>query len=182
MAFEVSFELKESDLEHFRNVMRKAQEGATQFCQQEIITNAKTLIENISQDVPAFVSGRVKKLAKLVAMIEDEEWQIPEEARADVFSALAYFSDPEDLVPDHIPVLGYIDDAIMIELVCEELKEDIDAYSEFCQYRDRKESHNSEAHVTKGDWLDAKRKELHSRMRNRRSARRSERRSFSSIF
>ena len=61
-------------------------------------------------------------------MIEDSEWKIPEEERADVLSALAYFSDPEDLVPDHIPVLGFLDDAIMIELVAEELKDDIEAF------------------------------------------------------
>ena len=28
MAFEVTFELKESDLEHFRNVMRQSKSGA----------------------------------------------------------------------------------------------------------------------------------------------------------
>jgi uncharacterized membrane protein YkvA (DUF1232 family) len=40
-------------------------------------------------------------------MIEDSEWKILAQERADVLSALAYFSDPEDLVPDHIPVLGF---------------------------------------------------------------------------
>ena len=74
-------------------------------------------------------------------MIEDSEWKIPEEERADVLSALAYFSDPEDLVPDHIPVLGFLDDAIMIELVAEELKDDIEAFlSNFVAYRTREES------------------------------------------
>ncbi len=182
MAFEVTFELKESDLEHFRDVMRKAQSGAEKLSETEILANAKNLSQNINVEVPVFVSERIKKLETLVAMIEDNEWKIPEEERSDVLSALAYFSDPEDLVPDHIPVLGFLDDAIMIELVADELKDDIEAFEEFCAYREREEGRSGDATITREEWLDSKRRELHSRMRNRRSTRRGGRSSFRSIF
>ena len=182
MAFEVTFELKESDLEHFRNVMRESKSGAKSLSETEILANAKSLSQDVKGDVPVFVSERIQKLETLVAMIEDSEWNIPAEERADVLSALAYFSDPEDLVPDHIPVLGFLDDAIMIELVAEELKDDIEAFEEFCAYRSREEGRSGDAKVTREEWLDSKRRELHSRMRNRRSTRRSGRSSFRSIF
>lgn len=182
MAFEVTFELKESDLEHFRDVMRQAQSGAKKLTEFEILANAKKLSQDIKVEVPAFVSERIQKLETLVAMIEDAEWKLPDEERADVLSALAYFSDPEDLVPDHIPVLGFLDDAIMIELVAEELKDDIEAFLEFCAYRTREEGRSGDATITREEWLDSKRRELHSRMRNRRSTRRGGRSSFRSIF
>lgn len=177
----MTFELKESDLEHFRDVMRKAQDGAEKLSEQEILANAKKLSQSITVEVPAFVSERLKKLETLVAMIEDSEWQIPEEAKVDVLSALAYFSDPEDLVPDHIPVLGFLDDAIMIELVVTELNEDISAFIDFCAYREREESRR-DTNVTRDEWLDAKRRELHSRMRNRRRGLHRGGSSFRSIF
>jgi uncharacterized membrane protein YkvA (DUF1232 family) len=182
MAFEVTFELKESDLEHFRDVMRQAQSGAKKLSEQEVLTHAKNLSTEVQGDVPEFVKLRLKKLETLVAMIEDDEWQIPEQERSDVISALAYFSDPEDLVPDHIPVLGFLDDAIMIELVAEELQPDIEAFIEFCAYREREEERTGDNTVTREEWLDSKRRELHSRMRNRRSTRRSGKSSFRSIF
>lgn len=182
MAFEVTFELKESDLDHFRDVMRQAKSGAENLTEADILTNAKNISQDIKGEVPAFVSERIQKLETLVAMIEDDEWKIPEEERKDVLSALAYFSDPEDLVPDHIPVLGFLDDAIMIELVAAELKDDIDAFEEFCSYREREEGRSGDATITRDEWLDSKRRELHSRMRNRRSTRRSGRSSFRSIF
>lgn len=180
MAFEVTFELKESDMEHFRTVMREAQSGAKKLSEAVILANAKSLSQDLKVDVPEFVSLRLKKLDALVKMIEDAEWEIPSEERADVLSALAYFSDPQDLVPDHIPVLGFLDDAIMIELVAEELKDDIEAFEEFCAYRER-EADRGGADITREDWLGAKRRELHSRMRNRRTEKR-KRSSFRSIF
>ncbi len=182
MAFEVTFELKESDLDHFRNVMREAQAGLKDLSEQDILTNAKNLSEEVQGNVPEFVKLRLEKLEILVAMIEDSEWQIPEQERSDVISALAYFSDPEDLVPDHIPVLGFLDDAIMIELVAEELQPDIEAFTEFCAYREREEDRAGDTTITREEWLGSKRRELHSRMRNRRSTRRSGRSSFRSIF
>ena len=182
MAFEVTFELKESDLEHFRNVMREAQSGAKNLSEEKILTHAKNLSLEVQGNVPEFVKLRLKKLETLVAMIEDDEWQIPEQERSDVISALAYFSDPEDLVPDHIPVLGFLDDAIMIELVAEELQPDIEAFVEFCAYRAREEERSGDNTITREEWLDSKRRELHSRMRNRRATRRSGKSSFRSIF
>jgi uncharacterized membrane protein YkvA (DUF1232 family) len=182
MAFEVKFELSETDLDHFRDVMKKAQQGAKALSEATILANAKSLSANIKDNVPEFVRIRIQKLETFVAMIEDSEWQIPEEERVEVLSALAYFSDPEDLVPDHIPVLGFLDDAIMIELVAEEFSDDMEAFEEFCTYRSREEGRNGDATITRDEWLDSKRRELHSRMRNRRSTRRSGRSSVRSIF
>lgn len=181
MAFEVSFELQDSDLEHFRDVMRKAQDGAKNLSEQVILANAKNLIKDVKGNVPPFVSDRIKKLETLIAMVEDEEWKIPDEERADVLSALSYFSEAEDLVPDDIPVLGFLDDAIMIELVAQDLSDDIEAFDEFCAYRIREKDRAGDETITHQDWLDAKRRELHSRMRNRRSSRRRTS-SFRSIF
>ncbi len=182
MAVEVKFELFDADREHFRGVMHKAQEGAKQISEQEILANAKKISVDIKANVPEFVRERIQKLETFVAMIEDAEWNIPNEERTEVLSALAYFSDPEDLVPDHIPVLGFLDDAIMIELVAEEFKDDVDAFEEFCAYREREEGRSGDTTITREEWLEAKRHELHSRMRSRRSSRKSRRSSFRSIF
>jgi len=181
MAFEVKFELTESDLEYFRDVMHKAQTGAKQLSEQEILANAKKVSVDIKENVPEFVRERIQKLETFVAMIEDSEWQIPSEERTEVLSALAYFSDPEDLVPDHIPVLGFLDDAIMIELVAEEFKDDFEAFEEFCAYREREEGRSGDSTITREEWLESKRHELHSRMKSRRSSR-SRRSSFRRVF
>ncbi|WP_448551509.1 YkvA family protein [Thalassotalea montiporae] len=182
MAFEVKFELKDSDLAHFREVMKKAIDGASHLSEDDILAKAKELSASVQADVPEFVADRLRKLEVLVTMVEDAQWKLDGEERANVLSALAYFSDPEDLVPDHIPALGFLDDAIMIELVVEDLQDDIEAFEEFCAYREREQGRAGDKEITTEDWLDSKRRELHSRMRNRRSSRRSGRSGFRSIF
>lgn len=182
MAFEIKFELQDSDLEYFREVMRKALAGAEKLEEAQILAKASELSGEVQGTVPEFVSQRLEKLETLIAMIKDQEWAMPDDIRRDVLGALAYFSDPLDLVPDHIPVLGFLDDAIMIELVVEELAGDVEAFEEFCQYRTREEGRRGDDTITREEWLADKRRELHSRMRGRRSTRRSSRRGFRSIF
>ena len=77
------------------------------------------------------------------------------------------------MIPDDVPVLGYIDDAIMIELVVRELKPIIDAFEDFMLYKSEEKSRNRNPDISREQWLAVKRRELHSRMRRRRKAARS---------
>ena len=108
-------------------------------------------------------------------MVEDSEWQLPEEDLERVLSAMAYFADPEDLIPDRVPGIGFLDDAIMVELVVENLEAEISSYEEFCAYRlaeeKRRKNQGLDTEVGREDWLADKRAVLHNRMRKRRSER-----------
>lgn len=171
MALDITFTLKDDDLEYFREVMRKAQSGAGKLDESEILKSVKELSDEVKSDVPDFIASRLHQLDTLVAMVEDKEWQIPVEERDDVISALAYFGEAEDLIPDHIPALGFLDDAIMIELVVSDLRDNIDAFTEFCEFRTREQTRRDPSTITSADWLEEKRRELHSRLANRRSRR-----------
>ena len=71
----------------------------------------------------------------MLAMMRDDDWELDEQERNPVLSALAYLCDPEDIIPDNIPGIGLLDDAVMIELAFRELRHEIDAYEDFCRYR-----------------------------------------------
>lgn len=170
MSLRVSFELEESDLKHFRLIMREARKAAASIAPEDIVAAAEDLLRIIADNgAPVFVKERLKKLRLMIDMLTDIDWRLPHKEANRVLNALAYFTEPEDLIPDHIPGLGFLDDAIMIELVVRELKHEIEAYEDFRAYRDRvSKEKGTKSKTLRADWLEGRRKDLQTRMRRRR--------------
>ncbi len=167
----ISFELSESDLDHFREVMARARESASHLSTKEIVDNACKLMAIVNRSgASSFIRNRINELETLIGMVVDQGWGLTEEDRKRVIEALAYFSESDDLIPDDIPGLGFLDDAIMIELVYMELEHEIQAYRDFVVYRAAEAARKGEESGTleRADWLEERRQQLHSRMRRRR--------------
>ena len=166
MSLRVTFDLEEADLKFFRTQMNKARKAAKNVSEDEVIAAAEDALKAVKgSKVPRFVTERLKKIESLIRMLRDGEWNLEGDERKNVVTALSYFADPEDLIPDDIPIIGYIDDAIMIELVVRELQNEIDAYTDFCAYKKTA----PKGRDSRSEWLESKRKQLYSRMRRRRS-------------
>lgn len=169
MALRVTFDLEDKDLDFFRAQMKRVRDAAQRTSEAEVIASAEGMIKDVSEsNVPSFVLQRIERLQVLIDMVRDDEWSLTESERDNVVAALAYFADPEDIIPDNVPVLGYIDDAIMIELVVIELQHEIDAFEDFCRYRQEEASRNRNPDISRDEWLAVKRRDLHARMRRRR--------------
>ena len=172
MPLSISFELSDRDLEHFQNAIKAATFTAGSKSAEEVTTAAGKLLEDATNlQLPDFIYERLDKLDALIAMLRDEGWQLPEEDRQRVLSALVYFADPKDIIPDSVPVLGYFDDAIAIELCVRELRHELDAYDEFCDFRQNEAERRglNPATVGRAEWLGARRDELQDRMHRQRS-------------
>ena len=174
MPLDITFTLSDSDLEHFQAIVDKAKSAIEDTQDAESIeTAARQLITDAkSDDLPGFIGERLAKLELVINMIGDQEWQLSDEEREHVLGALVYFCNPDDLIPDHIPGLGFLDDAIYVELVIRELQAEVDSYEEFCEFRsaeeDRRKRNGLDPHVQREEWLADKRAALHARMRKRR--------------
>jgi uncharacterized membrane protein YkvA (DUF1232 family) len=166
----ISFELDESDLNHFRLIMKEARQAASRWPPEDIVAAAEELLADVKESsAPGFIVDRLQNLRLMIQMLSDIEWRLPHQEATRVLNALAYFAEPDDLIPDTIPGLGFLDDAIMVELVVRELKHEIEAYSDFCGYRERlTQEQGHAAKISREGWLDNRRKELQVRMRRRR--------------
>lgn len=169
---QIAFELDDKELKHFELIMREARKSAANAAPEVIVAAAQKRLEQVGDThVPAFIMERLKKLGTMIKMLSDAEWRLPEADAARVLNALAYFCEPEDLIPDNIPGIGYLDDAIMIELVAAELRHEFEAYGDFCKFRESAPTKAGvkarSSDVTREDWLDKRRAELQSRMHRR---------------
>jgi hypothetical protein len=171
MSMEITFELSDDDLGYFRQLMLEARQKSADLDEETIIDNARTLLGQVWQSGTSdFIRERMNRLETLIGMVVDHGWGMESEERQHVVEALSYFSEPQDLIPDDIPGLGYLDDAIMIEMVCRELRHEIQAYRDFCVYRAAESSRLGKQTLQseRSDWLEERRQQLHSRMRRRR--------------
>ncbi|MFO0042662.1 MAG: YkvA family protein [Pseudomonadota bacterium] len=171
MTLSITIDLSDNDLDHFQEVLKRAQHNAVNRSTQEITDAAARLVAGASQvQVPEFIGQRLAKLDSLIRMVHDRGWALSADDRQRVLTALAYFADPKDVIPDSVPVVGYLDDAIMIELCVRELKHELEAYDDFCSFvrSESAERGVDPATLDREDWQEEHRRELHERMQRRR--------------
>ncbi|QOC21925.1 DUF1232 domain-containing protein [Wenzhouxiangella sp. AB-CW3] len=171
MSLRITLEFTEKDLERFRSMARQAMENTEEQPRDVIIESARKLLREVDETVGSdYIRDRLGQLQVLIDMLEDEGWGMQEVGQRRVLAALAYFNNPEDLIPDHLPGIGFLDDAIMVELLCRELTPEIDAYRDFVQYRaeEAKRRGMDPDELNRGDFLKAREQALLARMRRRR--------------
>ena len=132
----VSFELSNRDLTYFRDRLKRIRKSLDTGDERKVLRGAKSMMQEArDSNPPEFVLERLIHLEQLIAMLEDDEWRLEGRDRVRILDALAYFVDPEDMIPDRLPGIGYLDDAIMVELICQELRHEIKALElKSCEY------------------------------------------------
>jgi uncharacterized membrane protein YkvA (DUF1232 family) len=173
MPFKLTIELSNRDLRHFRRELRRARESVSIADDEEILSAAAELVETMRRsELPDFVAVRLEKLQTLLSMLTDADWQLDDAERSPVLAALAYVCDPEDIIPDEVPGIGLLDDAVMIELVLRDLRHTIESYADFCAYRKMlpRRLPGRRDPATVAHMLEQRREQLMERMRRRRAA------------
>jgi uncharacterized membrane protein YkvA (DUF1232 family) len=57
--------------------------------------------------------------------------EIPTSSIIAILGGIIYFLSPIDIIPDFIPIIGYLDDIFVLNLVIDQVRKDIDKYKEW---------------------------------------------------
>jgi len=78
------------------------------------------------------IAGNIHTLIKLVrCWINGSYTEVPATTIVSILVALLYFLSPVDIIPDIIPSIGYIDDAVVIMFIISAIEADLDAFKEW---------------------------------------------------
>lgn len=115
-------------------IKEKVEDGARRVKAEDVerLVRREEEFQKKTQDVP----GRWKKMvnqAKLLfemirAYAKKEYREVPWATIAKAAFAIIYFFSPVDLIPDFIPIAGYLDDAAVIALVVRSIQDDLRKY------------------------------------------------------
>ena len=178
MPEKIVLELSDDDLAYFRRVMDDVWKNNAKRAEKDLVAGARRLLRQATKiKPPEYVQSRLADLGVLVEMFDDKEWPLPDEDRRRIVAALGYFAVAKDLIPDKIPGIGLLDDALMAELVMRELKHEVTGYRDFCEYRNNEATLRGNK-ASREDWLAAKRRQIFMRIKRRQQ----ERRRHSSLF
>ena len=111
-------------------------------CSQE---DAEKVLRNESEITQAFGHGPLLEFLDTAGMyfqmIKDyfcgEYKEVPVGTIAAVIGTLLYVLSPVDLIPDIIPVVGYLDDAAVFAMCMKLTEYDLDKYRRFKEKRER---------------------------------------------
>ena len=172
MGIKVVLEFSDEDLKYFRGVMDAVWKRNKKREEKEIIKAARGQLAEAGKAAGAeYVVARLKDIGVLVDMLEDKDWPLEKDDRNRILVAIGYFGMPNDMIPDKIPGIGFLDDALMAELVVRELKPELQGYADFCEYREGERKMRGKKDVSREDWLAAKRRQVWLRIRRQREER-----------
>jgi hypothetical protein len=87
-------------------------------------------------DAHDVLDRRLRRLDELRAMLQDPDWDPDDAMRARLGRLFTYIDRDDDLIADHEPLLGLLDDVVLIELAWPVFAEEAEEYRDFCAYRD----------------------------------------------
>jgi len=130
------YELEPSRLDRFNDALRTLSPEAPKMTMDQIASAAqRALARHHDGETPPFVQSRMAALQRLEAMAGDEAWEASDELRRQVDVLHAYRDDEGDLIPDSEPVVGLLDDAVLVDVALQLLRGELADYEDFCRFR-----------------------------------------------
>lgn len=88
------------------------------------------VVDSVHKKTPT-VKRLIHNVQELYEMLRDRSYSLSWSVKAIILAGLLYFISPVDLIPDFIPLLGYIDDAFVISAVLNSITAELERYREF---------------------------------------------------
>ncbi len=130
------YELDPARLEKFNQALTALSPEAPKMTMDQIASAAeRALARHDDGATPPFVQSRMAALERLETMAADGDWGASDELQRQVDVLREYRRETGDLIPDAQPVIGLLDDAVLVDVALQLLRDELADYEDFCRFR-----------------------------------------------
>ncbi len=157
----ITVDIDDQVKEHFNKFIEK---HGIDVDPSDIVQTKKEIAEIRSGNADGYILDQINNLEAMMTMVEDKIWKIKEANMEKINATIKYFVDDDDIIPDNIPGIGYLDDCIIIDNTMDDVCDELAEFQDFSRTR-LVYAHDKD--FTFEDWGKIKHQEATSRVRNR---------------
>lgn len=123
-------------LQHFNDVLRYLEFPQAPLDCDQLASAARELVDGTRHGVaPRCIQQRMRRGAAIDLMVDDPDWETHDGTAVRAGMVAHYLRGNTDLIPNAMPVVGRLDDAIVVEAAWPSLVTEIREYLAFCRLR-----------------------------------------------
>jgi hypothetical protein len=127
-------ELADAALLSFNFQLHDVHEQAPSVGADQIARLAQWLRALPKETAEATINLRMGRAESLRKMLDDPDWILSEQIARRGRRLLDYICRIDDLIPDDLPLIGHLDDALLVELSWSEFAGEVQDYLDYCRY------------------------------------------------
>lgn len=123
-----------ADLERFNRLLARLGRD-TVLGMDQLATAARQLADASDETAPECIAQRIAWIESVAAMAGDPAWEAANDVADCARLVVAYANDTQDLIPDWMPRIGRLDDAIVVDAAWPTLHRETACYQDFRRLR-----------------------------------------------
>ncbi len=151
---------------HFNQVLKQYNSNNNTVKLQHV----KKMLGQLKDSKEEYVLMHIEPLNQMLQIYSDNQWQMTQQTKNTIYAAFSYLLQEDDLIPDTIPVIGLLDDCIVIDIAINKIYQELTSFRDFSRCRT---VYAKGKQFAVNDWSKIKKFEATSHLRNRRNRRNS---------
>ncbi len=129
--------INESAISHFNDELQALNAGAPNVNRDQVASLVRWLQTLPAETAVATINLRMTRVETLRRLLRDPNWEVSVEFAQRTRQLLDYVARFDDVIPDDVPLIGHLDDALLVELCWAKFTGEVQDYLDFCRFREQ---------------------------------------------